>query len=478
MPEFNVLIVDDSPFMRKVFSDVIRADASFNVLATAGNGMEAVELALKLKPDIITMDLEMPQMNGIEALRRIMSARPTPVIMLSAVTDNGTRDTIKALQYGAFDFIRKPDGAVKLDIRQVGEQLLEKLHIAVQTVSNGAFRMLPAVEEKAEPPPVPEPQVPKETPPVKSVAPPDAVAAESKKPEPKSQPAIDRGATRIAEPPKPSRLVSDTRKAKLPPIKPDIGLAKPASPADGAVRDQQGLTERKRTTALPGKKPEAQSASSAAEAPVMPQRQQAARREASTAFNQIVVIGTSTGGPRALHEVLTGIPEHFAAPIFIVQHMPPKFTHSLAQRLDSFCGIHVREASDGELVESATAYIAPGGKHMRLVKDAKGSYRIKLSEDPPVSGHRPSVDVLFESAAEHVGLKRHAVLMTGMGSDGAKGMKALQASGALTTIAEAEETCVVYGMPRSAVELGAASHVLPLQSISSVLVREVNARRT
>ncbi|WP_027084322.1 protein-glutamate methylesterase/protein-glutamine glutaminase [Cohnella panacarvi] len=479
MPEYNVLIVDDSPFMRKVFSDVIRADASFNVLATAGNGMEAVELALKLKPDIITMDVEMPQMNGIEALRRIMSVRPTPVIMLSAVTDNGTRDTIKALQYGAFDFIRKPDGAVKLDIRQVGELLLEKLHIAVQTVSNGAFRMLPAVEEKAEPPPVPEPRIPKQEPPVKSAAPPDAVIPEKKKEEPKSQLPRDRAnPARVVEPPKRPSPSNDMRKADPPPIKPEPGLAKPASSAAGAVQEQRTLTERKRTTALSNKKPEVPNAPPAAEAPVAPSRPQAVRREASTDFNHIVVIGTSTGGPRALHEVLTGIPEQFAAPILIVQHMPPKFTHSLAQRLDSFCSIHVREASDGEIVESATAYIAPGGKHMLLVKDAKGTYRIKLTEDPSVSGHRPSVDVLFESAAQHAGLKRHAVLMTGMGSDGAKGMKALQASGALTTIAEAEETCVVYGMPRSAVELGAASHVLPLQSISSVLVREVNARKT
>ncbi|QMV40151.1 response regulator [Cohnella cholangitidis] len=150
MTEFKVLIVDDSPFMRKVFSDVIDADAAFKVLATASNGKEAVDLALELKPDIITMDLEMPHMNGIEALKRIMAVQPMPVIMLSAVTDNGTRDTIRALQYGAIDFIRKPDGAVKLDIHQVGEQLLEKLHVALETMSRGALKMLPAVKEMGE----------------------------------------------------------------------------------------------------------------------------------------------------------------------------------------------------------------------------------------------------------------------------------------------------------------------------------------
>ncbi|RKP55646.1 chemotaxis response regulator protein-glutamate methylesterase [Cohnella endophytica] len=201
------------------------------------------------------------------------------------------------------------------------------------------------------------------------------------------------------------------------------------------------------------------------------------RPKTSTAFTHIVAIGTSTGGPRALHEVLTGIPGDFPAPILVVQHMPPKFTNSLAQRLDQFCSIHVREASDGETIETGTAYIAPGGRHMSLAKELSGKYRIRLSDEGPRSGHMPSVDVMFESLIGHSQLKRHVVLMTGMGSDGAKGMKALQTDGALTTIAEAEQTCVVYGMPRSAVELGAVSHQLPLQEIASVLVQEVKFRK-
>jgi two-component system chemotaxis response regulator CheB len=156
--------------------------------------------------------------------------------------------------------------------------------------------------------------------------------------------------------------------------------------------------------------------------------------------------------------------------------MPPKFTNSLAQRLDNFCSIHVREAVDQEPVETATAYIAPGGRHMTLKKDAKGKFRIHLSDEGPRGGHMPSVDVMFESLLGHQQLKRHVVLMTGMGSDGAKGMKALQSDGAVTTIAEAEQTCVVYGMPRSAVELGAVSHLLPLQEIASTLVQGVKLR--
>ncbi|MDG0793563.1 CheB methylesterase domain-containing protein [Cohnella ginsengisoli] len=191
------------------------------------------------------------------------------------------------------------------------------------------------------------------------------------------------------------------------------------------------------------------------------------------AFTDIVAIGTSTGGPRALHEVLSAIPASFPAPILIVQHMPPKFTHSLAQRLDSCSAIEVREAADGDRVLPGQAYLAPGGKHLKLIKEAGGGYRIGLTEEDPVSGHRPSVDVMFGSLVGRRELRRHAVLMTGMGSDGAKAMKALREDGAATLIAEAEETCVVYGMPRSAMECGAAQTAVPLHRIAPELVKSV-----
>jgi two-component system, chemotaxis family, protein-glutamate methylesterase/glutaminase len=438
MPEFKVLIVDDSPFMRKVFSDVIDADASFKVLATASNGKEAVNLALKLKPDIITMDLEMPHMNGIEALQLIMAIHPTPVIMLSAVTDNGTRDTIKALQYGALDFIRKPDRAVKLDIHQVGVQLLEKLHIALESMNEGVFRMMPAVEEKM-------------------VSPPQSTSSITE---------LVSGVLEEVNNP----LVSSARRQYLSPIPKKeiqfnaetIRLMEIKTDSENAVKELPA--KRLPKTAVHSEKPAQTNAD-------------LKNNHTSTLFSHLVAIGTSTGGPRALHEVLTGIPADFPAPILVVQHMPPKFTHSLAQRLDKFCNIHVREAVDQEPVETATAYIAPGGKHMSLGKDAKGKFRIHLSDEGPRGGHMPSVDVMFESLLGHQQLKRHVVLMTGMGSDGAKGMKALQLDGALTTIAEAEQTCVVYGMPRSAVELGAVSHLIPLQEIASTLVQGVKLRK-
>jgi len=480
MAEFKVLIVDDSPFMRKVFSDVIDVDAAFNVLATACDGEEAVNLTLELKPDIITMDLEMPRMNGLEALQKIMAVKPTPIIMLSAVTDNGTRDTIRALQYGAIDFIRKPDGAVKLDIRQVGEQLLEKLRIVAETIHHGPMRLLPAVEEKpAEilPTPVTSDRGPSPVAKKAAKTSADAVTAptvkEARKPvKTPVEPQV------IANLPKLPRRETEARKGEQ-----ASGAAKPRS---GKLNEQSPSVKSFRQAirlANAADKAPSFAAKKEAKPPVRIENQVRATPPTAVpkptgTFSHIVAIGTSTGGPRALHEVLTGIPADFPAPILVVQHMPPKFTHSLAQRLDTFCNIHVREATDGEPVETATAYIAPGGKHMSLAKDASGKYRIKLTNEGPRSGHMPSVDVLFDSLVGHRQLIRHAVLMTGMGSDGAKGMKALREDGAQTTIAESEQTCVVYGMPRSAVEIGAATHQLPLQGIAPVLVQETKSRKT
>jgi two-component system chemotaxis response regulator CheB len=207
----------------------------------------------------------------------------------------------------------------------------------------------------------------------------------------------------------------------------------------------------------------------AAAKPEQPQVQ----ARAATQVTQIVAIGTSTGGPRALHQVISGIPGNLSAPVVIVQHMPPNFTKSLAQRLDSVSELTVVEAENGMVLQNGTVYIAPGGFHMTVARSGPGGYKIHLSQEEPRAGHRPSVDVLFESLLPLKELKRHIVLMTGMGSDGAKGMLALQKAGAETTIAEAEETCIVYGMPRAAVELNCVMHILPQQKIALKLAQSV-----
>ncbi|MBB6636721.1 protein-glutamate methylesterase/protein-glutamine glutaminase [Cohnella thailandensis] len=509
MARFKVLVVDDSPFMRKVFSDFISADPSFEVAATASDGLEAIEKTLAIGPDVITMDLEMPSMNGLEALRRIMTLRPTPVIMLSAVTDNGTRDTIKALQYGALDFIRKPDGSVKLDIMQVGDSLREKLHVAVELAKSENARMLASADDFAEREEEPKEDSRALAPPAEPAAPPENhKSASSDRLEKLDKPEMPMGRKQPdVLPPMPQKEISSQpakRTGKLPPTVPkpsgDIpkkaSLTRSGSVAEGAAKrnsptDKLSASSGKlaASTGQDRSKPEtrkdsAQSPPDSPEAKRVPFAEAAGSKgkadqkvPGKPTFGHIVAIGTSTGGPRALQEVLTSIPPDFPAPILIVQHMPPKFTHSLAQRLDNFSKIHVCEAADGDLVLTGTAYIAPGGRHMTLARDSAGGYRIALSDDAQVSGHRPSVDRLFESLIGVKDMKRHVVLMTGMGSDGARAMKALQEDGAETLIAESEQTCVVYGMPRSAVELGAASQVLNLQQIAPALVHEVTARK-
>ncbi|MEB3101144.1 protein-glutamate methylesterase/protein-glutamine glutaminase [Ferviditalea candida] len=347
--KFRVMVVDDSAFMRKLITDLISEDPEFQVVYAANNGREALERIAEIQPDVITMDIEMPEMNGLEALKAIMQCHPVPVIMLSSYADEAARETIMALELGAVDFIRKPSGSISLDLYSVKNTLIEKLKIAVETrVKSISFEHTGVVETKA--------------------------------------------------------------------AKAQISLTEP--------------------------------------------------------IRQIVAIGTSTGGPRALQQVLSRIPALIPAPILIVQHMPPKFTKSLAQRLDSSCEVHVVEAQDGESVKAGTVYIAPGGSHMKLVRHA-GELRIQLTLEEARNGHRPSVDVLFESLIPLGGLIKHVVLMTGMGSDGAKGMKALKDAGAVTTIAESEETAVVYGMPRSAVELGCVTDLLPLQHISKKIMDSV-----
>lgn len=373
---FDVLVVDDSIFMRKIISDFISEDPMLRVVGTARNGKEAVEQVKKLKPHAVTMDIEMPEMNGLEALRVIMKECPVAIIMLSSLTQEGAFETIKALEWGAVDFVGKPSGSISLDLHKVKAQLLEKLHMAVRM----------NVSKFAAPRP----------------------SQSFNRLQPKSKPT-----------PPAQRIAFSV------PLNPPIAANKGT-----LVRSQAGI-------------------------------------------EQLVAIGTSTGGPRALHQVLSELPSELAAPVVIVQHMPPNFTRSLAQRLDSISGLKVVEAEDGMPLENGSAYVAPGGFHMAVARNGTGAYRIHLSKEEPRGGHRPSVDVLFESLLPLKELKRHIVIMTGMGSDGAKGMLALKQSGAVTTIAESEDTCIVYGMPRAAVELNCVMHVLPQQEIAGKLIAAV-----
>lgn len=354
MMKWRVLVVDDSPFMRKLISDLIESDPSLQVIGLAKDGFEAVEMVRRLNPDVVTLDVEMPGMNGLETLKQILQTHPVPVLMFSAQTEKGAQVTIEALEIGAVDFIHKPTGILSLE--RVKAELLHKLKTAAQV----------------------------------KVRRPTAQALQA--PASDKAPATGRGIT-------PARVIA-----------------------------------RKRT------------------------------------FDHLFAIGTSTGGPKALQTVLTALPKEFPYPILIVQHMPPKFTHSLARRLDHLAKIPVVEAVDGQLIEGGVAYLAPGGYHMEAIFREPREYRISLNQDLPRNGHRPSVDVLFESVSRLPYLKLHYILMTGMGSDGAMAMLAAKQKGAASTIAESEETCVVFGMPKAAIALGCVDYVVPLEQIANKMI--------
>lgn len=414
MSKKRVLVVDDSVFMRRIVSDLVGEHPDFQVIATAKNGVEAVQMAKELQPDCITMDVEMPEMNGLEALKRIMKENPLPVIMLSSLTKEGAMETIQALEAGAIDFVQKPSGSISLDLFKVKEMLHERLEIAVKSNIKRLNPPVPAAPilppANPAPPKAPSLREPPAAPRLRSTMPPAPPAAEPHKP---------------LRPP-----VQPERKAERPALRPEPKAVPPAVP------------------------------------PVKP-----AAPIAKGPLKHLVALGTSTGGPRALQQVLSGLPEDFGAPIVIVQHMPPNFTNSLAVRLNSNCRIQVVEGQDGMILQPGTAYIAPGGFQMRVLSEGNGVYRLGVAAEPPRGGHKPSVDTLFESVLPLQELKRHIVIMTGMGSDGAKTMLELKNQGAATTIAESEETCVVYGMPRAAVELGCVDHLLPVHDIPNQLIR-------
>lgn len=338
----RVLIVDDSAFMRRAVQRMLDPLPEIDVVGTGSNGREALELARELRPDVIVMDVNMPEMDGLEALRRIMQEAPTSVLMMSTHTRQGAQITIRALELGAVDFVDKASVGTAMDIHDIAPVLRDKILTAA-----GAT-VAPATEH----PPRPAPRVERE--------PPEAT---------------------------------------------------PGCPYD------------------------------------------------------LVVIGASTGGPRALVEVLSRLPAGFGSGILIAQHMPAGFTATLAERLNRCSELRVAEAADGDPVLPSTALVAPGGMQIALQR-VNGALVTRVAPGGPEHLHRPSVNHLFCSAAQEVGRRAVGVVLTGMGDDGAVGLRALRAAGGRTLV-ESRETAVIYGMPRSAAE--AAEQILPLPQIASAL---------
>nr|WP_108305815.1 chemotaxis response regulator protein-glutamate methylesterase [Metalysinibacillus jejuensis] len=354
----KVLIVDDSAFMRKLISDFFAGHPTIEVIGTARNGKDAIKKVQQLKPDVVTLDVEMPEMNGLEALKEIMTTNPMPVVMLSSKTREGTESTLLAMEYGAFDFVAKPSGTISLDLHKIKDQLIE------------------TVEE---------------------------------------------------------------------------ALKVPKSKFNSSVKVTRSVQ--------PGQVVET------------PKRPQNKRPTFSAASKKIVLIGTSTGGPRALQQVITKLPADIKAPVLIVQHMPAGFTKSLAERLNQLSKITVKEAEHGDILQNGHAYVAPGGYHLRVNKVGT-TYAIALDNKAPArSGHRPAVDVMYEDVSRFKELDKVAVIMTGMGSDGSKGLIELKQTGNTVAIAESAETCIVYGMPKAAVETQLIDEVVFVEDIAQTIMK-------
>lgn len=466
MMPYKVIVVDDSAFMRRIISDLIEHEPGFKVIGTAKNGREAIDLIGAQKPDLVTMDVEMPEMNGLEALGLIMQQHPLPVIMLSGINEQGMRETIMALELGAFDFIRKPSASTSShDIKQVGQQLREQLQAAMNAVERRAARQA-ALADKTTERLAPPPKKPDASSldkarfdPAKAV--PDSL---KKTDDLRSMPAKD------AAPVK-SKELPDRRASGLPRKKADN--LPTAGPVKKSRESQAGSDLASAAGKQPGTRAKLPERTVSVEKPAVSHKVAPVEPKIRTGYTDLVAIGTSTGGPKALRAVLEQLPEAFPAPVIIVQHMPPNFTKSLAQRLNTLTKLNVVEAEDGMVLQAGEVYIAPGGYHMNVTAAGDGSLKLTLSNEAPRNGHRPSVDVMYESLLPLRMLKRHIVLLTGMGSDGAKVMKQLYDTGVTSTIAESEETCVVYGMPRSAVELGCVTEVLPLHEIGKRLIQVV-----
>jgi two-component system chemotaxis response regulator CheB len=378
------LVADDAILFRRVLSDVLASIPGVEVVGSASNGKVALQKVRDLKPDLLTLDIEMPEMDGLAVLDALppSSESRMEVIVVSALSRRGGDLTMRALEKGAFDFITKPEAASPELSR---EALLRELTPMVRAI---AHRMeIRTILRGSSPTPVPA-----------------------------------------------ARPASPASAAYVPSAPPSATTSVPldSTPGNGGL---DGIAARM-------------------------------NRLSNTARPEMVLIGVSTGGPNALAEVLPGIPKDIGVPILIVQHMPPIFTKSLAERLDTQSRLAVREATHGEVPVAGTVYIAPGGRQMRLGVGSDNRPILEITDDPPENNCRPAVDYLFRSAANRFPGRAMAVILTGMGSDGTLGLRLLKRHGCFI-IAQDEASCVVYGMPKAAVDAGVTDVVLPLESIAA-----------
>jgi len=371
----RVVVVDDSALVRSILKTVIDAQPDMQCVGVAQDPYVAREIIRELNPDVITLDVEMPRMDGLDFLEKLMRLRPMPVVMVSTLTERGAETTLRALELGAIDFVAKPRLGVAQGLQELTTEIAEKIRIAVRARVSRRAGMAPAA-----------------------------------------------------------------------------GSATGASASNGPASLTSGMT---RTGSAPG--------GAAGPASPIAASQGAARIYSRVSTEKIIAMGSSTGGTEALREVLSMMPADGPA-VMITQHMPPGFTRNFADRLNTLCRMRVKEAEDNERVLPGHAYIAPGGRQMR-VRRSGANYMVQIDDGPPVNRHKPSVDVLFRSVAEQVGKNAIGVMLTGMGRDGADAMRVMRDAGAWN-LAQDEASCVVYGMPREAVAAGAVEEIVPLNKIA------------
>ena len=357
MSKINVVVVDDSALVRSLLTEIINQQPDMVCIGAANDPLAAREMIRELNPDVITLDVEMPKMDGLEFLSRLMKLRPMPVVMVSTLTERGAEITMRALEMGAVDFVAKPRIGVANGLRDLGHEIVEKIRIASQA---HVTRRVSAAS--------------------------------------------------VAQP----RSADDSASAPGP-----------------ALRIMNRLSTEK-----------------------------------------VICIGASTGGTEAIKEILVHLPADSPA-IVITQHMPAGFTSSFAARLDGLCKIRVSEARDGDRLLPGHAYIAPGGKQFHIERSG-ANYVAVVDDSEPVNRHKPSVEVLFKSCARVLGPNAIGVMLTGMGADGATAMKEMRDAGSYNIVQD-EASCIVFGMPKVAIQCGAAHEVLPLTRIAHALIERINS---
>lgn len=435
----KVLIVDDSSFFRKRLKEIIESDPTMSVVGEAKDGKEGVDMTVKLRPDVITMDVEMPVMDGITSVKEIMAKCPTPVLMFSSLTHEGASATFKALEAGAIDFMPKNFD----DIAHRREDATKALIQSIKTVSRSRVRrVVSSTLSSARPA-------------TSTVASARLAATTAARPSLATATTARPGAASTLS--RPSTLASRTAPASAP-------ASSSASATSGAA-----LGQFKKISDLLVQDPGVPAAAKKFTFGDHKAETTAFRKSGKT--HKIVAIGSSTGGPIALQEIIPKLPK-LNVPVIVVQHMPGSFTQTFASRLDGMSQLHVVEGKDGDILEPGTCYIAPGGKQMIFEKVGVQT-RIRIITDQGKLTYNPCVDVTFASLAQIYDSKVLGMILTGMGSDGCEGCSILKKKGSVIW-AQNEETCVVYGMPQAIVNAGVAELVLPLQEIAPSIVKEMS----